>query len=324
MKKLIFIMDDSEAFLRSEVKRISNEWGFTSSTVKEVEEWNAALVRSAVSLFGDVSMIHLDLSDKNKLKKFADMISDKRTKDMFASDNWFGHGLIITSTHARGAKKIENLVKASGGKVIKKAKPAEMRKELLGRMKLNKETMSFVESYVGDDYNMLLSVVNEIEKTPEDEQMALTTDELIIRLPGKPGAVPPWEFIDPMLNGDTNKAIELFERALTDSHVLVAMLLARKKLQLLYRLRMLHEAGIWRSQEQAKVLNERNSPNIWTTDKVAKRVSIQTAEYLAKLALLTEANIKGKLHADPNIVFKNFIAQVSLAIRHNRPYHIQL
>ena len=82
-KQLMFIMSDSEAYLRDEVLRVSGEWGFNKSNVKTVEEWNPALVRNSVSLFGDVSMVHLDLSDNNKLKAFVKMTGDKEQKKLF-------------------------------------------------------------------------------------------------------------------------------------------------------------------------------------------------------------------------------------------------
>lgn len=311
-------MSDSEAYLRDEVIRISGDWGFTKSNIKSVEEWNPALVRGAVSLFGDVSMIHLDLSDKNKLKKFADLISDKSQKQLFERENWFGPGLIITSIHAQGAKKIENLVDKSKGSVIKKAKPAEMRNKLLSRVKLNKDAKEFLINYVGEDYQILIPVINELENLTEEEQLTLTIEDLIVKLPSKPGSVLPWEFINPLLEGNTDEAVNLYRRCVEGSHVLVTMQLARKKLQMLYRLKLLQLSGVWDSKKQAEVLGENNGPNIWITAGVAKNISLGTAEYLAKLALETEANLKGYSNAKPDVIFTNFIAASCLAIKYDR------
>lgn len=324
MKKLLFIMDDSEAYLRNEVLRVYKEWGFKSSNVKYVEEWNNALGRSSLSLFGDISMVHLDLSDKKYLKIFAEMISDKKEKDNFSSDNWFGPALVITSTHAQGSKKIENLVTSSGGKVIKKAKPAEMKSLLLNRIKLNKETENFVDSYVGDDYQMLIGIVNQIEKLSDKEQNSMTPEEMIVRLPSRPGSVPPWEFINPMLDGNAKEAIDLYSRCIENSHILVTMQLARTKLQMLYRLKLLLMSGIWDSKKQAEVLKQKNGPNIWLTSNVAKKLNVETAEYLAKLALVTEADLKGYSNADPNTIFKNFIVTTTLAINKNKSFPLPI
>lgn len=323
MKKLLFIMNDSEAFLRDEVIRTYEKWGFKSSNVKTVETWNPALSRGSLSLFGESSMVHLDLTDKKYLKEFADLISGKTTKQLF-EDDWFAPGLIITTIHAQGAKKIENLITKSGGEVVKKAKSEEMKKLLLNRISLNAETNKFVSTYAGDNYQMLIGIVNQLEKMSKEEQTALTVDEMTTRLPTKPGSVPPWEFINPMLEGNAKSAINLYTRGIENSHVLVAMQLARTKLQLLYRLKLLSMANIWNSKEQAALLGERNGPNIWVTANVAKKINIQTAEYLAKLALTTEANLKGHSNAEPDLIFKNFIAAVTIAINQNKALPLKI
>lgn len=319
---LLFVMSDSEAHLRDEVIRQREKWGFKSSNVKTTETWNPALARGSVSLFGEPTLIHLDLSDKNRLKSFVEMIDDKKSK--YFEDHWFGQGVIITSTHAQGTKKIENLIKKSGGKVIKKAKPAEMVKILLNRVNLSKESKDFLKDYAGENYEILFSIVNQIEKMDKSEQQNTTIEDLIIRLPSKPGAVPPWEFINPMLEGDAKKAIKLYERAIEGSHILVTMTFAKSNLQLLYRLKVLQSVGIWKSNEQAETIGERNGPKIWNAANVAKKVDIKTAEYLAKLALATEANLKGHSSANPDIIFKNFIAAVCIAIDKNKALPLTL
>lgn len=311
-------MSDSEEYLRDETIRIYKEWGFSSSNVKSVEEWNPALVRGSLSLFGDVSMVHLDLSDKNKLKKFVDVIGNKETKKNFDGDSWFGAGLIITSTHAMGIKKIETLVTKTGGTVVKKEKPAEMKKRILKRVSLSKDSKEFLSNYSGENWEILIPIVNEIEKSPKEKQLELTIEDLVVKLPGKPGSVLPWEFVNPLLEGKAEEAVQLYKRSVEGSHVLVNMQLARKKLQMLYRLKLLQLSGVYDSKQQAPILGERNGPNVWITAGVAKKLSLSTAEYLAKLALETEANLKGYSSAPPDTIFTNFIASACLAIKYNQ------
>lgn len=317
-KKLIFIMADSEAYLRDEVLRVVSEWGLTKNNLKTVEDWNLSFSNSTVSLFGDVSITHLDLTDGNKLKSFVSLIDNKTQKDNFKDDNWFGAGLIITSTHAKGSKKIETLVEKTGGTVIKKAKPAEMKKILMSRIQVSRESKEFLDAFVGDDYQILVGIVNQIESMPEEKQKQLKVEDLIVRLPTKPGSLPPWEFVNPMLGGNAKKAIELYERAVEGSHVLVTMKLARTKLQMLYRLKILLMSRVTKSADQAEALGERNGPNIWITAKVAQRLSLETTEYLARLALETEANLKGASRIDPDLLFRTFIACACLSIKYNR------
>lgn len=323
MSKLIFIMDDSEAFLRDEVIRISSSWGFVKSNVKTTEDWKASLGKSSISLFGEKNIVHLDLSDANKLKSFVSLLSDKKNKSMF-ENNWYGEGLIITSTHARGTKKIEDLVKLSKGEVHKKAKPKETKKTLLSRIKVSKDIKDFLDDYAGEDYQLIIGVVNQIEEMDEKKQKSLTIDEVVVRLPSKPGALPPWEFINPMLEGNAKKAIDLYERSVEGSHVLVTMKLAKSKLQLLYRLKLLQEVGVKDSKKQAEIVGERNGPNIWIPAKVAQNISLQTAEYLAKLTVRIEADLKGHSNVDPDILFKNFIAATCIALKYNRNMPLDL
>lgn len=323
MSKITFIMSDSEAYLRDETIRIYTSWGFTSSNVKQVERWDPTLARNSISLFGDVSMVHLDLSDANRLKEFVAFISDKKEKANFEGD-WFGPGLIITSTHARGAKKIEDLVKKSGGKIVKKAKPEEMIKILLNRLNLSSDTRQFAESYAGDDYQMLISVVNGLDKKSKEEQAQITPEELAVSLPVKPGSVPPWEFVNPMLAGNTEKAIDLYERAVVSSHILVPMLLGRKKLQMVYRLKVLQMSGVRNANEQARILGEKSSWAIRDASNTASRISTRTAKYLATLALTVEADLKGHSNADPHLIFKNFIAAACLAINYDTPLPLEI
>ena len=317
-------MSDSEAYLHDEVVRTYKDWGYISSNVKTIQEWRHSIVGSSVSLFGDVSMVHLDLSDANDLKKFVTLISDKVEAEKFKKEGWFGPGLIITSTVARGAKKIENLVTASNGVVAKKEKPEQMRKILLGRLRLNPSSKEFLEAYVGDDYEMLISITNQLESMSEDDQYGMTPERLIVRLPTKPGAVPPWEFVNPMLEGNAREAVSLFQRAIVSTHILVPMKIVRGKLQLLYRLKVLIDAGVWNSKEQAQILGESNGPNIWITAKAAKGISLETAEYVAKLSLVTEANLKGHSRADVNTLFENFIAAVCIAIKNDTPLPLEI
>lgn len=323
MNKIIFIMDDSEAFLRDEVIRIASSWGFIKSNVKTTEDWKASFGKTSMSLFGEKSITHLDLSDGNKLKAFVSLLTDKNTKKMFEG-NWYGEGLIITSTHARGTKKIEDAVKLTNGEVHKKAKPKETKKAMLARIKVSKDIKDFLDDYAGEDYQLIIGVVNQIEEMEEERQKKLTIDEVIVRLPSKPGALPPWDFIDPMLKGNAKSAIDLYERSVEGSHVLVTMKLAKNKLQLLYRIKVLQESGVTDSKMQAEMLGERNGPNIWIPAKSAQTISLKTAEYLAKLTVRVEADLKGYSNIDPDILFKNFIATTCLALKYNRTMPLNL
>lgn len=311
---LYFILNDSEAFLRNEVIKLSKEWGFASTEVKTIERFDYSIVNSPPSLFGIRSMTHLDLTKDADLKAFVKVI-DNSKKNNYFNDEWFGAGLIITATNARSSKKIENLVSKTGGTVVKKANAKDTSNELLGRLKLNNNTLQFIKEYAGENYDMLLSVVNEISKIDEAKQFDLTPDELIVRLPQQPGSIPPWEFVNEMLKGDCDKAIKLYRRTIITSHPLVPLVFARRNMELLYRISVLRSQGIWNSKDIAKALDMKNGPAIWNVDNVAKRININTAERLAILTSELDNNMKGGLAVDPELLFSNYIAHVCSLLR---------
>lgn len=315
MINLKFIMSDSDVYLRDQVFQFAKDLNI--KTIKDTETWNFALAKNT-SLFGEKHVIHLDLSDKNKLKAFAEILKEKREKDNFEKSNWFGDGLIITSTHATGTKKIEELVKKHDGQVIKKAKPADMTNMLLKELPINNQLKTFLKDYIGEDYQILVTISNQLKHYDETDLENLTLDELITKLPCKPGGVPPWNYVNHMVKGNAKKAVAEYERAAESSHPLVMMTFAKNKIQPLYRVKTLKAAGL-NSQEISSIIKEKN---IWHLEDPAKRISISTAEYLAKITIELETNLKGTSKADPNLLFKIYIAKVCLAIKNNKSFKI--
>lgn len=318
MKKLTFIMNDSESFLRDKVLSVAEEWGFTPSDIRHTEVWNAAQASSPLSLFGTAKMTHLDLTDKKKLKAFVNAIDNSKKTGDFNNENWFGVGLIITTLHAQGVKKIENLIKANGGTTIKKEKPDAMRKKLLDEVSLSKRTREQVEDYVGNDYEMLISPLNEIKKLDKTAQQELSFEDFVVMLPTRPGAIPPWEFVTPMLEGRINEAIDLYDRILSGSHVLQTMWHAKSKVDMMYRLKMLTVNGVKGTKKQAEVLGERDSPVLYYTGKPAQRLSAEVVEYIAALTYKVEEDIKGGLNVNSDLHFRSYIAKVAVAAKLNK------
>lgn len=310
-------MDDSEGFLRTKTLEIANEWGFKSNHIRETEEFNATTASSPVSIFGETTITHLNLTDANKLRAFVKVIEDSK-KTGLLEGNWFGSGVIITTTHARGAKKIEDLVKKHKGKVVKKAKPEEARKRLLDEVNLNANVRKLIEDHVGEDYSMLVSPITEIKKWDAARQKNLTFDEFLVMLPVQPGAVKPFEFLTPMLEGRTNEALESFRRAMINSHVLVAMITAKNRIEQMYRLKVLQLNGITDSKEQARILGIKNSGSVWYAFKSVRNLSPDVVEYIAKLTFKTENELKGGLNVDSNTHFEAYISKVSTSIKYNR------
>lgn len=309
--KVILIIDSSEAFLSTKVKEIYKSWGFTRETVTEKTQWQ--FVSSAPSLFGEVLMTHLDLTDKKNLKEFADFISERKNLEAFKGD-WYGNGVIITATSPQGTKKIEKLVISSGGTVLKKEKSEKRKSEMFAQLKLNNEVKEAVDSYVGEDYDLMLSFFNEVNELPADQQRSITVERAFSYFPPIPGSVPPWNYLNELLNGHTNEAISLFERTIINTHILVTLVFLTKKMSLLYRVKMAQVDGARSANEVSNSIGERNGPEIWSITKVAQRVTPENAERIAKIVVKLESDLKGGSGVDPNTSFKVALSKIGLLL----------
>lgn len=312
MANVILIIDPSEAYLRTKLKEIYTEWGFTTSDVKHMTEWSP--VPSGLTLFGERIMTHLDLSNGNDMKKFVGLLSDKATKKIFDGD-WIGNGVIITAKKAQGAKKIENLVTKAGGQVLKSAKSNVRKKELLSELKVKNEIKTTISEYVGEDYELLLSFYNEMIKLDPKEQKKMTLDDAFALFPPKPGSVPPWDYLNALFNGSTTESIATFERTLINTHYLVPLTFLTRKTALLYRVVLsLQDSGINTGKQISEAIGVPNNFELTNTLKVAKRINPKSAELIAQFATELESKLKGGSVIAPEILFKETIVKIGLLL----------
>lgn len=310
--KIVLIIDTSLAFLRDKTREIYADWGFKREDVKELTEWE--FIPKTPSLFGDIQMTHLDLSAANDLKNFAALISDKKTKESFV-DNWYGNGVIITAVNAKGTKKIEKLVLDSGGVIFKKEKSDTRKKEMFNKLALSNEVKIAVNSYVGEDYDLMISFTNEISKLSKEEQQALSVEAAFSFFPPIPGSVPPWDFMNALMNSNLPESISLFYRTIQHTHVLVCMLFLQKKMSLLYRVRLAMDDGYYDSKSIANAMNENNGPELWNVLKLAKKITSKDAERIALLTDNLESDLKGGSAVDSNSEFIFVLTQIGMILK---------
>jgi DNA polymerase III delta subunit len=313
---LSLIIEESPSVVRDELTTLTRKLGYVSEQIKEMYEWDSGSQYLSTSLFGDRYFIFLDLTNKDNMKSFVKQIEANPNK---FKGSWFGDGLFIAVSTAQGAKKIEDLVTKSGGKIRKKMKPETVRDEMLKKVEIQPTIKDALRDFVGDDYEMLISFVNDTKKLTKEEQLKLSLEQVLIALPQKPGAIKPWNFLTPMLIGDITNSISTYERTVVNTHILVLMLFARQRLELMYRVKLAQDEGLWKSSEIASSLGIKDGPSLWEITKAAKRLSVQTCEWLAKYTITTENSLKGGKNIDPKAQFQVFLSAVCLAIKYNRP-----
>lgn len=289
--KLCMIMDSEEAYCKSKVIEVYKKWGFSSSDVKTQTEWDGPI--SGKTLFGGQMIMYLNLNDKRDMKAFVKKITDKKTKVDFKKDNWFGNGLIISVLTAQGSKKIENLVKASKGTIFKKEKPQKRKEELLKTLKIPNDSKKVLSYYVGEDYQMLLSFVNEVSKKPISEQENMTSDKVLTFFPAKPGSVQPWIFMNSLLDGKTSQSINEFKRTLENTNILVTMVFLQRQISMLYRIATARLEIPNSPKRLAAAIGEKAYGGFWPVYNVAKRTSYRNARQAAILVFELENDLKG-------------------------------
>ena len=309
--KVILIIDSSEAFLRSKVQDVFVSWGFVRSNVKELTEWQ--FIPKAPTLFGERMMTHLDLTGKGAIKKFAELISLRKMQDAFKGD-WYGNGLIITASTSVGLSKVEKLVVSSGGRVIKKEKSVARKKEMLSGLNVSLEVKNAVDGYAGEDYDLMLSFVNAVSKLTIEEQRAITPEIAFSYFPPIPGSVPPWDYLNVLLNGNTSSSIELFKRTIKNTHILVPLVFITKKMQLLYRLRLSMEDGIKGDKNIAIAMGEKPGWDITNLMKTARRLPLSNVENIAIISNRLESDLKGGSHADVETEFIIVLTKIGMLL----------
>lgn len=308
--KVCLIIDPSTAYLRSKTEDIYHEWGFTRSTVKQMTEWK--FIPKNPSLFGELIMTHLDLTNKANLKLFVESISQRKTLEAFKGE-WFGNGTIITVNTAVGTKKIEKLVLDSGGTVFKNEKSNKRKDELFNELAISNEVRTAVNYHVGEDYELMLSFTNEVSKLTKEEQRAITVQDSIKYFPPVPGSVPPWDYLNALMNGKTQESLSLFRRTILNTHVLVALVFLNKKMTMLYRVKMAQAQGL-SDNAIGKAIGETNGWELKSVINVAKRVNANNASIIANIVAQLESDIKGGSAVDPTVLFEVAITKIGILL----------
>lgn len=315
--KLAFIVDDSQQYLVNKVQEIMNSWGFKNSEYKTILEWRPGIANVNL-LFGKTKAIHLDLSDGNNLNKFIDFIKkDEKDLKTLNKDNWFGVGLIITTTKAKGTKKIESLISNNNGIFIKKRKPEEVKNELLSELKINNNLKIFLSDYVGTDYDLLLNCSKSIKKIPSDEIKNLTIDDLMLFLPIKKGSVPPWEFVTPMIQYNTTLTLDKLKRILENSHSLLVMVFLKRKIEELYHEKVLYVSGMTKINDRASFLKA-SSWALKYNSNVINNTSLDVLENLVVLVNNSESKLKGEADVgDARLFLEALITKIIISLKYN-------
>lgn len=161
-------------------------------------------------------------------------------------------GLLIVCECARtSTRRLERLVRETGGDVVVLPKPGRGRSvadELLDCTGLSAQAKRFLREYAGEDFQVIVPVLCQIMLSVDRaDQRRISVDNLTGRLL-REGALKPWLVEDPVFRGDAAGAARVCRRVLDGGVHPLAVAKILEKMRVMSRVASLLQVGCDRSQ----------------------------------------------------------------------------
>lgn len=315
MTRIVLIADKQEAYVNFERDRVIKEWGAEREDTRGITNIDEA---GLSSLFGPAPISVLELEDKESVRSTVEKFKNAKEADI---KRWASPGLImLTSVDRTSTKTLEKLIQQAGGDIIlskenskDKTAPAA---RLVDELSLSREVKSFLKDFAGDDYSSILSLMKTLGDLSPKQQQGITIDDIQVRLPQAPGAVPPWEIEPAILSGDVSKAISLYRRVSKTSNLLIVLAVLKNKFNLIFKIASVMSLNPGMNMAQvAEALKVPNNYPFRLAFDSAKRWGLKTATQVNELLVATEAKVKGGSAGNPHVMMESMILRVSTMVR---------
>lgn len=289
--KLALVVDKSEAYLNFQRERILASWKTTRQQGQEITSLGEG---GGFTLFGEapVSLMHLqEQAAMVKTLQEAEALTPEEVARLGES------GLLITCNLPRTqTKKFEATWKNLGAQVYlpPTGKEEGIAARLVGELGLTPAVKDFLLSYVGENYDTLLPLVDSLSALPKAKHRFITEEDIYIRLPQPPGAVAPWAIEKPLFAGNMSEVIDIFRRTHHHSSLLVILATLKNKLQLAYRVAGLLTFTPRMSEEAtASLLGVTKNYGHTLAHRHASKYGVKVLEEAVLLLRETEDKVKG-------------------------------
>lgn len=312
--KLALILDKSSAFRDFQRASILKQW--QSDT--DVQRVNSLDEVGQETIFGNPPTAVMELDDISTVKK---LVKDLESYSKNELNHKLRYGLVLVSGANRNStKKLEQIVNHLGGRVILAKESSKDKSsvttKLLSNLSLGRSEKRFLEDYVADDYDSLLSLLRSLETLTPKQQSMITVADLMIRLPQPPGSIPPWEIEKPLMQGDVPETISVYRRIILHSHPLVVLSVLRNKIQLMWRIAALeHFHGITDRAQLSAVLSVSNSYALKLAQNMSRQLGLDVCQKLTELIAQAETDLKGGSQADNSVTMELLLVQIAKQVR---------
>lgn len=181
-------------------------------------------------------------------------------------------------------------------------------KDLLKEYEIPYKTIAFLETYIGEDKDILSALLNDLEKMPLQKRKALIPQDLKAFLL-KEGAFAPYMFLNSVTAGNKKEVLTLLKRCLIKTHPQVLMKMLSNRLTLLYKASLCQDMGV---KNIAQALG--TSPWVLNKNKsfVQNTALCQKALMITLKAESDMKNLTGELSED--ILYKTILEILKISL----------
>lgn len=245
---------------------------------------------------------------------------DAIVKDGSLADRMSAGLVIMCSVNRNSTKKLESLVTRNGGRVTttketsKDRSPAALR--MLKSLSIPSDVKSFLVDYAGDDYSLIIPLIEELGSVSPRQQRLVTLDKIELRLAKSAGSLTPWQIEKPLLkDNDPDETIKVFRRIVKHSHPLLVLRVLKNKMHLAYRVSALIDSGITDLGQIADCLGVANNYPLRLAHDFAKEFGMSQCQWILEQVVDAESKALGASSADPVIHTEMTLARVCSRMR---------
>lgn len=313
-KKIALIVDKSESYVNFQKQRLLDRWGVAKGATQYVENFSSA---GGFTLFGDSPTSLMKIDDAAQIKKLNEELAHLTQEDLAST---FEAGLIVYTTVARTyTKKLEDAFKKMGATIfIPPVGKSDLTipQKLASELNLTRPVKEMLLAYVGDDYELLLPLVESISELPWDSHRRITEEDIYLRFAQPKGSIAPWTIEKPLLAGNMNETIEILRRVHQHSHFLVVLAILKNKFQLAYRVATLTEANPRVSNDEiAKMLGLNSSGQVGFAKSHGTTYGKDKLQKIVEILEKAESKVKGASAAPALAIMEAALVEVSITLK---------
>lgn len=252
-------------------------------------------------------VIWLQLHNKKSRKEFVDSFRLKANREKTIAD-LDRQPILITINEATGYAAIKKHIKDLI--VIENSK--QIPEDLLDGIPLSLSTRNEVLNYVGESSEKLIPFLNTIRNWSDKKIKALEPLEALMMFDSNPGKIPPYKFLEPAFTGQPQKAVEEYLRMRENHPFLIALIMLKNRVGLIYRGAVLYEENK-NINEVIKMMSDRAA---WSLKKYMPFVSSrEKMEKIVSKVFQLEELVKGGGYLNIDDSFCKLLVEIDLIKR---------